>query len=212
MGGFINRLMRPDVLRAVQQLKPLAEEAGLTMPQFALAWVLREPNIASAIIGASRPEQVIENAPRRGSSSIPSCSNAPRLFSTKHWARLQTPDPVGDLGVEDVEVEMLRIVVGFLDPAVDVGMECRNHPLPQARAGQDVEQGQYPILAVGEAWLGTDPVVTGRPLRVGAARLKILDMEEAPREASPTTLSSLVARQPTSKSWPTETSPEPIIE
>jgi aryl-alcohol dehydrogenase-like predicted oxidoreductase len=66
MGGFINRLMRPDVLRAVQQLKPLAEEAGLTMPQFALAWVLREPNIASAIIGASRPEQVIENCAASG--------------------------------------------------------------------------------------------------------------------------------------------------
>jgi 1-deoxyxylulose-5-phosphate synthase len=62
MGGFIDRLMNPDLLRAVQQLKPLADEAGLTLPQFALAWVLREPNVASAIIGASRPEQVRENA------------------------------------------------------------------------------------------------------------------------------------------------------
>jgi 1-deoxyxylulose-5-phosphate synthase len=66
MGGFIDRLMQPDVLRAVQRLKPLAEEAGLTMPQFALAWVLREPNVASAIIGASRPEQVRENAAASG--------------------------------------------------------------------------------------------------------------------------------------------------
>jgi aryl-alcohol dehydrogenase-like predicted oxidoreductase len=66
MGGFIDRLMQPDVLRAVQQLKPIAEEAGLTMPQFALAWVLREPNVASAIIGASRPEQVRENAAASG--------------------------------------------------------------------------------------------------------------------------------------------------
>jgi aryl-alcohol dehydrogenase-like predicted oxidoreductase len=66
MGGFMDRLMRPDVLRAVQQLKPIAEEAGLTLPQFALAWVLREPNIASAIIGASRPEQVRENAAASG--------------------------------------------------------------------------------------------------------------------------------------------------
>ena len=66
MGGFIDRLMRPDVLRAVQRLKPIAEEAGLTMPQFALAWVLREPNVASAIIGASRPEQVRENAGASG--------------------------------------------------------------------------------------------------------------------------------------------------
>ena len=62
MGGWMDRLMQPDVLRAVQRLKPIAEEAGLTLPQFALAWVLREPNVASAIIGASRPSQVIENA------------------------------------------------------------------------------------------------------------------------------------------------------
>ena len=66
MGGFMDRLMQPDVLRAVQQLKPIAEEAGLTLPQFALAWVLREPNIASAIIGASRPDQVRENAEASG--------------------------------------------------------------------------------------------------------------------------------------------------
>jgi aryl-alcohol dehydrogenase-like predicted oxidoreductase len=66
MGGFMDRLMKPDVLRAVQQLKPIAEEAGLTLPQFALAWVLREPNIASAIIGASRPAQVVENSAASG--------------------------------------------------------------------------------------------------------------------------------------------------
>jgi aryl-alcohol dehydrogenase-like predicted oxidoreductase len=66
MGGFIERLMQPDLLRAVQRLRPIAEEAGLTMAQFALAWVLREPNVASAIIGASRPEQVHENAHASG--------------------------------------------------------------------------------------------------------------------------------------------------
>jgi aryl-alcohol dehydrogenase-like predicted oxidoreductase len=66
MGGWMDRLMQPDVLRAVQRLKPLAAEAGLTLPQFALAWVLREPNVASAIIGASRPEQVVENAHASG--------------------------------------------------------------------------------------------------------------------------------------------------
>lgn len=66
MGGFMDRLMQPDVLRAVQDLKPIADEAGLTLPQFALAWVLREPNVASAIIGASRPEQVRENAGASG--------------------------------------------------------------------------------------------------------------------------------------------------
>ena len=66
MGGWMDRLMQPQVLRAVQQLKPIAEEAGLTLPQFALAWVLREPNVASAIVGASRPEQVRENAASSG--------------------------------------------------------------------------------------------------------------------------------------------------
>ena len=62
----MDRLMHPEVLRAVQGLKPIGEEAGLTLPQFALAWVLREPNVASAIIGASRPEQVRENAHASG--------------------------------------------------------------------------------------------------------------------------------------------------
>ena len=66
MGGWMDRLMQPQVLRAVQQLKPIAEEAGLTLPQFALAWVLREPNVASAFVGASRPEQVRENAASSG--------------------------------------------------------------------------------------------------------------------------------------------------
>ena len=66
MGGFIGSRCSREVLRAVQQLKPIAEEAGLTLPQFALAWVLREPNVASAIIGASRPDQVRENAAASG--------------------------------------------------------------------------------------------------------------------------------------------------
>jgi aryl-alcohol dehydrogenase-like predicted oxidoreductase len=68
MGGFIKRLMQPDLLRAVQKLKPIAEEAGLSLPQFALAWILREPNVASAIIGASRPEQVIDNVGASGAN------------------------------------------------------------------------------------------------------------------------------------------------
>ncbi|WP_308515337.1 aldo/keto reductase family protein [Sphingomonas flavescens] len=66
MGGFISWLMKPEILRAVQRLKPIAEEAGLSLPQFALAWILREPNVASAIIGASRPSQVRENAGASG--------------------------------------------------------------------------------------------------------------------------------------------------
>jgi aryl-alcohol dehydrogenase-like predicted oxidoreductase len=66
MGGWMDRLMQPELLRAVQSLKPISAQAGLTLPQFALAWVLREPNVASAIIGASRPEQVVENAAASG--------------------------------------------------------------------------------------------------------------------------------------------------
>lgn len=62
MNNFMERWLDDDLLTAIQALKPLAKEAGATMAQFALAWVLREPNVASAIIGASRPEQVFENA------------------------------------------------------------------------------------------------------------------------------------------------------
>ncbi|TMJ15713.1 MAG: aldo/keto reductase [Alphaproteobacteria bacterium] len=82
MGGFISRLMRDDVLAAVQRLKPLAAEAGLSMGQFALAWVLREPNVASAIIGASRPEQVEENAAASGAKVDPALfAEAERILS-----------------------------------------------------------------------------------------------------------------------------------
>jgi aryl-alcohol dehydrogenase-like predicted oxidoreductase len=66
MGGFIDRLMEPRVLEAVQRLVPIAEGAGVTMVQMALAWVLRQPNVASAIVGASRPEQVHANASASG--------------------------------------------------------------------------------------------------------------------------------------------------
>jgi aryl-alcohol dehydrogenase-like predicted oxidoreductase len=66
MSGFIDRLIAPPVLEAVQRLRPVAEGAGLTMAQLALAWVLRQGNVASAIVGASRPEQVHANASASG--------------------------------------------------------------------------------------------------------------------------------------------------
>ena len=66
MSQAISRWMEKPVLEAVQRLKPVAAEAGLTLGQFALAWVLREPNVASAIVGASRPEQLDENAAASG--------------------------------------------------------------------------------------------------------------------------------------------------
>ena len=71
MGGWMDRLLERPVLEAVQRLKPLAAEAGLSLTQFALAWVLREPNVASAIIGASRPEQVVENCGASGAKVDP---------------------------------------------------------------------------------------------------------------------------------------------
>jgi aryl-alcohol dehydrogenase-like predicted oxidoreductase len=64
--GFISRFMRDEVLSTVQRLKPLAEQAGLTMAQFAVAWVLQNPNVSSAIVGATRPEQVHDNAKAAG--------------------------------------------------------------------------------------------------------------------------------------------------
>jgi aryl-alcohol dehydrogenase-like predicted oxidoreductase len=66
MGGFIKRLLAPATLAAVQRLKPIAAEAGVSLTQFALAWVLRNPNVASAIVGASRPQQIEENAGASG--------------------------------------------------------------------------------------------------------------------------------------------------
>src|SRR6185503_13374190 len=59
---FISRWLSDDVLTAVQQLKPLAEQAGLSMAQLAVAWVLQNDNVSAAIVGASRPEQVRDNA------------------------------------------------------------------------------------------------------------------------------------------------------
>jgi aryl-alcohol dehydrogenase-like predicted oxidoreductase len=66
MSGFIDRLIQPSVLEAVQRLAPVSKDAGLSMVQLALAWVLRQPNVASAIVGASRAEQVHANAAASG--------------------------------------------------------------------------------------------------------------------------------------------------
>jgi aryl-alcohol dehydrogenase-like predicted oxidoreductase len=64
--GFIARLMRDDVLTAVQRLRPLAEQAGLTMAQLAVAWVLQNPNVSSAIVGATKPSQLDDNVQASG--------------------------------------------------------------------------------------------------------------------------------------------------
>ena len=88
MNGFISNWMRPEILRAVQQLKPLAREAGITMSQFALAWVLRESNVASAIVGASRLEQLDENAASSGLNVDPA------LFARAEVALAAVAQPV----------------------------------------------------------------------------------------------------------------------
>jgi len=66
MGVFMGLLMNDSILQAVNRLRPVAEQAGLSMTEMALAWVLRRPELASAIVGASRPEQVHANAKASG--------------------------------------------------------------------------------------------------------------------------------------------------
>jgi aryl-alcohol dehydrogenase-like predicted oxidoreductase len=63
---FIKRFLADEVLTAVQKLKPVAEQAGLTMPQLAIAWVLQNPNVAAALVGASRPEQLEDSVKASG--------------------------------------------------------------------------------------------------------------------------------------------------
>ena len=64
--GFMERFMRDDVLAPCRISRPIADELGITMAQMAIAWVLREPGVSSAIVGASRPEQVDENVAASG--------------------------------------------------------------------------------------------------------------------------------------------------
>jgi aryl-alcohol dehydrogenase-like predicted oxidoreductase len=64
--NFIARLLNDDVLEAVQKLRPLAEQAGLSMAQMGIAWVLHNPNVSSAIVGATRPEQLEDNVKASG--------------------------------------------------------------------------------------------------------------------------------------------------
>jgi aryl-alcohol dehydrogenase-like predicted oxidoreductase len=83
INGFLNPAwLKPRLLDAVQKLRPLAVQAGLTLPQFALAWVLRQPNVAAAITGASRPDQVDENAAASGHAVAPELfESAERIIS-----------------------------------------------------------------------------------------------------------------------------------
>ncbi len=62
MNVFIDRLLTEPILNAVEKLRPIAAGENLSMAQLALAWVLRDERVSSAIIGATRPEQVADNA------------------------------------------------------------------------------------------------------------------------------------------------------
>ncbi|SEG85055.1 Predicted oxidoreductase [Nonomuraea solani] len=64
--AMIARFMNDDVLTRVQELKPIAADLGLSMAQLAIAWVLQNPNVSSAIVGATRPEQVRDNVKAAG--------------------------------------------------------------------------------------------------------------------------------------------------
>jgi aryl-alcohol dehydrogenase-like predicted oxidoreductase len=64
--NFVRRFMSDDVLGRVQRLVPIAEQAGLTMAQLAVAWTLQNPNVSSAIVGATRPEQLADNVKASG--------------------------------------------------------------------------------------------------------------------------------------------------
>jgi aryl-alcohol dehydrogenase-like predicted oxidoreductase len=64
--NFISRFMRDEVLEAVQKLKPVADQAGLTMAQLAIAWVLQNKNVSAALVGASRPEQLDDTVKASG--------------------------------------------------------------------------------------------------------------------------------------------------
>ncbi|MFY9916307.1 MAG: aldo/keto reductase family protein [Nocardioidaceae bacterium] len=65
-GGFLRKRMTDELLERVQKLRPVADDLGLSMAQLAIAWVLANPAVSSAIIGASRPEQVTENVKASG--------------------------------------------------------------------------------------------------------------------------------------------------
>jgi len=65
-GDFVRRVLRDDVLQGVEKLRPIAADLHLSLSQLALAWILRQPNVSAAIIGASRPEQIDDNVGAAG--------------------------------------------------------------------------------------------------------------------------------------------------
>jgi aryl-alcohol dehydrogenase-like predicted oxidoreductase len=99
MNVAMDRLMDDAVLEAVDRLRPVADEAGLSMAELALAWVLRRPELASAIVGASRPEQVHANARTSGIELTPETLAAIDEALGDTPVREPTPAPLARPGV-----------------------------------------------------------------------------------------------------------------
>jgi aryl-alcohol dehydrogenase-like predicted oxidoreductase len=95
--GFISRWMRDEVLEAVQRLKPIADEAGLTIGQLSLAWVLANSNVSSAIIGATKPKQIKENVKASGvklsAEQLKAIDNALGNLPEMDAAKTESPNP-----------------------------------------------------------------------------------------------------------------------
>jgi aryl-alcohol dehydrogenase-like predicted oxidoreductase len=95
--NMISRWMNDDVLTAVQKLKPIAEQEGLTLAQLAVAWVLQNPNVSSAIIGATKPAQIKENVKASGvklsSETMRAIDSALGNLPEKDPAKTVSPNP-----------------------------------------------------------------------------------------------------------------------
>ena len=94
---MISGWMRDEVLSAVQKLVPIAEREGLTMAQLAIAWVLQNPNVSTAIIGATKPSQIKENVKASGiklsSETMKDIDQALGSLPEKDAAKTQSPNP-----------------------------------------------------------------------------------------------------------------------
>ena len=94
---MISRWMRDDVLTAVQKLLPIAKSVDLTMGQLALAWVLQNPNVSSAIMGATKPSQVKENVKASGiklsADVMQAIDNALGKLPERDPKRNESPNP-----------------------------------------------------------------------------------------------------------------------
>jgi aryl-alcohol dehydrogenase-like predicted oxidoreductase len=94
---MIKGWMRDEVLEAVQNLKPIADGVGLTMGQLAIAWILQNPNVSSAIMGATKPKQVKENVKASGvkldASVMKAIDKALGNLPERDAAKTESPNP-----------------------------------------------------------------------------------------------------------------------